>query len=295
MDAISDFELFRAIVDAGGITAGSLSLRSSPAAVSRRLTTLEAKLGVRLAERSSRRFRLTDEGMLLYERSRAILELVRDAEAEVASRGGAARGLLRVGAPTDLGRRRIAPLLGEFVAQHPALEAHLVLSDAGLELGQDGVDVALRIGLPDDPTVLVRKIAATWRVVCGAPSYFAVHGIPETPADLTGHECLRIVRRRRLHDRWRFRTARGEEEIKVGGHLSSSSGTVVHSWALEGLGLSWEARWDVAEDLQAGRLVECLAGCWCEEVELFASFQPGHPISPRIRLFVDFIAAANLS
>src|ERR1700758_3985493 len=107
LDAISDFALFRAMGDAGGISAAALVLQSSPAAVSRRLTALEAKLGGRLADRSSRRFRLTDEGLLLYERSRSILQQVRDAETEVASRGGGARGLLKVGAPSDFGRRHV--------------------------------------------------------------------------------------------------------------------------------------------------------------------------------------------
>jgi LysR family transcriptional regulator, transcriptional activator for dmlA len=101
LDAISDLALFRAIVDAGGISAAAVVLQSSPAAVSRRLSALESKLGVRLADRSSRRFHLTDEGLLLYERSCSILDQIRDAEAEVASRGGAARGLLKIGAPSD--------------------------------------------------------------------------------------------------------------------------------------------------------------------------------------------------
>jgi LysR family transcriptional regulator, transcriptional activator for dmlA len=113
------------------------------------LTALEVKLGVRLAERTSRRFRLTDEGLLLYERSRSILEQIRDAEAEVASRGGVARGLLKVGAPCDFGRRHLGPILALFTAQHPGLEAHLVLSDAGLENQADGCDVVLRYGLPN--------------------------------------------------------------------------------------------------------------------------------------------------
>jgi DNA-binding transcriptional LysR family regulator len=174
LDAISDLALFRAIVDAGGISAAALVLQSSPAAVSRRLTALEAKLGIRLADRSSRRFRLTDEGLLLYERSRSILEQIRDAEAEVASRGGAARGLLKVGAPCDFGRRHLGPILALFTAQHPGLEAHLVLSDAGLENQADACDLVLRFGLPNDPEMIARKIATTTRVVCAAPSYLAL-------------------------------------------------------------------------------------------------------------------------
>lgn len=295
LSGIGDIELFCAVVEAGGISAAALASGSSPPAVSRRLSALETRLGVRLADRSARRFRLTDEGALYYQHCRRILANLRDADAEVSARGAAARGLLKVGAPMELGRRRIAPLLAEFAGRHAGLEAHLVLSDAGLEVGQDGIDVALRVDRPDDPAVIARKIASTRRVLCGAPGYLATRGVPERPADLAGHECLRLARRHRLHDRWRFRTENGVEEIKVGGRLSSSSGDVLHGWALEGWGLSSEALWDVAEDLQAGRLVECLADYWCDEIELFVAFQPSHPIPPRIRLFVDFMAASRLS
>lgn len=294
-DGIGDTELFCTIVETGGISAGATALRSSPPAVSRRLVALEARLGVRLAERNARRFRLTEEGTLFYEHCRKILAQMRDAEAEVSARGNTARGFLRVGAPMELGRRRIAPLLAEFAGQHPGLEAHLVLSDAGLEVGQDGIDVALRVDRPDNPAVMTRKIAATRRVLCAAPSYLAARGVPEHPADLAHHACLRLARRHYLQDRWRFRTAQGMEEIVVGGHLSSSSGDVLHGWALDGRGLSSEALWDVAEDLAAGRLVECLADYVTDEIELFATFQPGHPIPPRVRLFVDFIAGARLA
>jgi len=293
-DGVGDIELFRWIVDAGGISAGALAMGSSPPAVSRRLTALEARLGVRLAERSARRFRLTDEGIIYYEHCRRILADVRDAEAEVSARGATARGLLKVGAPMELGRRRVAPLLVEFTARHPGLEANLTLSDAGLEVGQDALDVALRFDRPDDPAVIARKIATVRRIVCAAPSYLAARGTPETPADLLGHECLRLARRHRLHDRWRFKLESGVEEIKVGGHLSSGSGDVVHAWALDGRGLSLEAAWDVTEDLKTGKLVECLADYWCDSIDLFATFPPGHPTPPRIRLFVDFIAAAHL-
>jgi DNA-binding transcriptional LysR family regulator len=294
-DGIGDVELFRAIVEAGGISAAAKAVNSSPPAVSRRLSALEGRLGVKLAESSARRFRLTDEGAFYYEHCRSILAALRDAEAEVSSRGTTARGLLKVGAPMELGRRRIAPLLAEYAAQHPGLEVHLVLSDVGLEVGQDKLDVALRIDRPDDPAVITRKIASTRRIICAAPSYLAAHGMPERPADLASHECLRLARRHRLHDRWRFRAEIGFEEVKVSGHLSSSSGDALHGWALEGRGLSAEALWDVADDLEAGRLVECLADYWCDGIELFATFPPGLPLPPRIRLFVDFMVAARLS
>jgi len=293
-DGVGDLELFRTVVEAGGISAGALALGSSPPAVSRRVSALEARLGVRLAERSSRRFRLTEEGALYYEHARTLLAELRDVEAEVSAHGSTARGMLKVGAPTEIGRRRIAPLLAEFALRHSGLQAHLVLSDAGLELEEDRLDVALRFDRPDDPTAVTRKVASTQRVLCAAPSYFATRGTPSKPADLAGHECLRIARRRHLHDHWRFRSDSGVEEVKVGGHLSSASGDVVHGWALEGLGISLEAFWDIEEDMRAGRLVECLAEYGKDSIELFAAFPPGKPTPPRIRLFVDFIAAAHV-
>ncbi len=289
LDAISDFALFRAIVDAGGISAAALALQSSPAAVSRRLTALEAKLGVRLADRSSRRFRLTDEGLLLYDRAKTILEQVRDAEAEVASRGGAARGLLKVGAPSDLGRQHLVPILASFVAQHPGLDGHLVLSDAGLENEMDGCDLVLRFGLPNDPGMIARKIATTAQVVVAAPAYIARRGTPQTPQDLQNHDCLRLARRQRMIDIWRFKSGEGTLDIQVGGNLSSADGTVLRAWALSGEGISWEAHWDVAPDLAAGLLLHLLPACRSADMELYAVFAPGKPTPPRIRLFVDHL------
>ena len=275
-------------MEAGGISAAALALQSSPAAVSRRLTALEARLGVRLAERSSRRFRLTDEGLLLYERSRSILEQIRDAEAEVASRGGAARGLLRVGAPTDFGRRHVAPLLARFTAQHPGLEAHFILSDAGLEVEADACDLVLRFGLPTDEGMIARKITSTNRILCAAPSYLARRGAPRSPEELTAHSCLRLARRHQLLDLWRFSRSghriRGEESADL---LSSGDGAVLHDWVLSGEGISSEALWDVADDLAGGRLVQLMPDYLAAPIDLYAVFAPSKPLPPRIRLFVD--------
>jgi LysR family transcriptional activator of dmlA len=294
VDSISEFALFRAIVEAGGISAAALTLQSSPAAVSRRLSALESKLGVRLADRSARRFRLTDEGLLLYDRSRAILDQVRDAEAEVASRGGAARGLLKVGAPVDLGRRHLSPLLAKFASQHPGLGAHLILSDAGLENEADGCDLVLRFGLPNDHGMIARKIATTIQVAVAAPAYLARRGAPSCPEEVKDHNCLRLVRRHRMVDVWQFRRADEPIEIQVSGNLSSADGSVLRGWALSGEGISWEALWDVADDVASGRLVHLLPEYCMGEMELYAVFAPGKPVPPRIRLFIEFLVQVFL-
>ena len=290
MDSIGEMQMFRAVAEAGGISAGARLLKSSAPAISRRLAALEARLGVRLVERGSRRFRLTEEGRLYFERSATILNDMRDAEAEVSARGQTARGLLRVGAPTEFGRRYLARFVAAFAAAHPGLEVHLVLSDMGFEVSDDGLDVALRIGQPDDQALMTRRLLATRRLVCGSPAYFSRSGVPQVPGDLAQHNCLRLARRHRLFDRWPFQIEGDRQHIAVTGSLSSSSGEVLHGWALAGEGLSLEAMWDVREDLASGKLTECLADYWCDEIELFATFAPGKPVSLKIRLFVDFIA-----
>jgi DNA-binding transcriptional LysR family regulator len=291
-EIVAELQLFQAIATAGSLSAAARVLGSSPPAISRKLAELERRLGVKLADRGARRFRLTGEGATYLERGRLILEQLHDLETEVSSRGGAARGRLRVGAPADLGRHRIAPLLADFASRHPGLEVHLVLSDAGFEVGEDGLDVALRVGRPNDPAVLTRKLLVSNRVLCAAPSYFAKHGTPACPDDLLQHQCLRLARRYSLQDRWRFNDGSGIKTVHVGGAFSSSDGEVLRAWALEGRGLSLEAQWDVTDDIRAGRLVTCLDGLCTETIELFATYLPSTPIPASIRLFVEEVAGA---
>lgn len=287
---LPDMALFRSVVEAGGVSAAAHALRSSPPAISRRLAALESRLGVRLADRSSRRFRITDEGELLYARCCTILDQVRDAEAEVASRGGIARGSLRVGAPSEFGRRHIAPMIVRFVADHPDLRVHFVLSDAGLEVGEDGFDVVLRIGMPDEEGLLAHKLATSPCRIVAAPSYLERRGPVGSIAALADHDCLILARRKRLVNVWRFLEAGKEVGVEVRGRITSGSGEALHALARAGAGISLEAMWDVKEDLSAGMLVDALPNTTPSPIDLYATFASGKPIAPRVRLFVDFLA-----
>lgn len=293
MDSISELALFQAIVDNGGISRAAVALRSSPAAVSRRLRQLETRLGVCLANRSTRRFNLTDEGLLLYERAVAILESVRDVESEVSSRGTVARGLLRVSAPSDLGRRRLSTLLAQFARLHPGLEITLFLSDAGVENMLDGCDVVLRFGLPGDEGMVARKVASSDMLLVAAPSYLERYGNPATPEALSAHNCLRLFRRHRVQGTWRFmhegEPKGGSSDVEVTGTLASADGAMLREWALAGEGISCEAAWDVEEDIASGRLVRLLPSYPMQRIDLYVVFAPGNPVPPRIRLLVDFL------
>jgi DNA-binding transcriptional LysR family regulator len=290
-DEVAELQLFVEIVKAGNLSAAARALNSSPAAMSRGLSALESRLGVRLVTRTSRTFELTEEGQLFYERCERIVEEIAEAEAEASSQGKSVKGKLRIGAPMEIGRRLIAPLVARFVEKYPGIQAHLYLSDSDLDVIDDGLDVALRVGLPTDASVIAKKILSTRRAVCASPSYLKRHGIPRRPEDLRQHDCIRLVRGRRVMDTWSFQEDGKRFELIVRGALTTTSAEVVHNWVRSGKGIALKAVWDVQPDLEAGTLVECLREFWCDEIDLFAVCASRQHLFPRVRVFRDFISA----
>jgi DNA-binding transcriptional LysR family regulator len=290
-DEVAELQLFVDIVRAGNLSAAARALNSSPAAMSRGLTALESRLGVRLVTRTSRSFELTEEGQLFYERCARIVADIADAEAEASSKGTTVKGMLRIGAPMELGRRLVAPLITEFRTKFPHVQVHLVLSDSGLDVIDDGLDVALRVGLPSDSSVIAKKILTAKRITCASRAYFKQHGMPSNPGDLLQHDCIRLVRGRRVMDAWVFQEQGKRFEVVVNGTLTTTSGEVVHDWVRAGRGIALKADWDLQSELREGSIVPCLSDYWCDEIDLFALCANRQHLSPRIRAFLKFIAA----
>jgi DNA-binding transcriptional LysR family regulator len=288
---VAELELFVEIVRAGNLSAAARALNSSPAAMSRGLTALESRLGVRLVTRTPRSFELTEEGQLFYERCTRIVADIADAEAEATSKGATIRGMLRLGAPMEIGRRLVAPLITEFREKFPDVQVHLVLSDSGLDVIDDGLDVALRNGLPSDSSVIARKVLTAKRITCASPAYFKEHGTPAKPGDLLQHDCIRLVRGRRVMDAWVFQEQGKRFEVVVNGTLTTTSGEVVHDWVRAGKGIALKADWDLQAELREGSIVPCLSDYWCDEINLFALCANRRHLSPRIRAFLKFIVA----
>jgi DNA-binding transcriptional LysR family regulator len=213
---------------------------------------------VRLVTRTSRTFELTEEGHLFYERCERIVAEIAEAEAEASSQGKTVKGKLRIGAPMEIGRRLMAPLVAGFVEKYPGIQIYLNLSDSGLDVIDDGLDIALRVGLPADASVIARKILSTRRIVCASPSYLARQGVPRRPEDPRQHDCIRLVRGRRVMDAWSFQEGGKRFDLTVSGCLTTTGGEVVHNWVRAGRGISLKAVWDVQPDLEAGTIVECL-------------------------------------
>ena len=289
---ISDLRLFARIVAAGSLSEAARRTSSSLPAVSRRLAALEARLGVRLVDRGPRRFTLTDEGSLLHERAVAILRDVDEAEAAASAHAKEPRGHLRVGAHLEMGRRRIAPLLGEFTARYPGITAELVLTDSRVEILENEMDVSLQIDPPSDSSVVSRVVLSGRRVVCASPQYLATHAPLKRPLDLLQHDCTRLVRGRHVMDHWPFKEEGRGIQIQVRGSLMTNNAEVVHDWAVAGRAVGFKLIWDVQEDLQAGRLIRLLEPFECDEARLYVTYATRTHLPPRMRLFIDFMVSA---
>jgi DNA-binding transcriptional LysR family regulator len=279
------------------VTAGSLSetarrLHSSLPAMSRRLAAMEARLGVRLIDRGTRHFALTQEGSVLYERGIGILAELDAAEAEIAANVAAPQGHLRIGAPLEIGRRRFAPLIAEFSKQYPGVSVELVLNDSQFDVVGDELDVGLLIDQPTDGNLTSRQLLSSRRVVCAAPEYIAEHGFPEKPDDLLRHNCIRLVRGRHVFDRWTFAENSKLREVRVRGALMTDNAEVMHGWALMGRGLVLKALWDIEDELKDGRLVEVLAPFAYNAINLYAVYPAREHLPPRVRVFLDFAIAS---
>ena len=291
-DEISDLRLFARIVAAGSLSEAARRTFSSLPAVSRRLAALEARLGVRLIDRGPRRFTLTDEGSLLHERAVAILRDLDEAEAAASAHAKQPRGHLRVGTHLELGRRRIAPLIGEFTARYPGITVELVLSDSRLQLVESEIDVGLQLDPPSGGNLVSRTVLTGRRVVCASPEYLATHAPLQRPVDLLQHNCIRLVRGRHVLEHWPFREEGRLTQIQVRGSLLTNNAEVVHDWAVAGRAVGLKVLWDIQEDLRAGRLIRLLQPFECDEAKLYVTYATRTHLPPRMRLFIDFILGA---
>lgn len=291
-DEISDLRLFTRIVAAGSLSETARRIHSSLPAVSRRLAAMEQRLGVRLIDRGPRRFTLTEEGSLLHERAQTILRDVDDAEAEATARAKHPRGRLRVGVPLELGRRRIAPLVADFTARHPGISIELVLTDSRIDILEEEIDIGIHVDAPQDGNLISRVLLYSSRVVIASPDYLKRHAAPVRPLDLLEHDCIRLVRGRRIFDQWSFSEEGKVREVHVQGTLLTNNSEVMHEWALAGRAVAIKALWDVEDDINAGRLVHLLQPFQHDRMNLYATYATRAHLPPRMRLFLDFVVQA---
>lgn len=290
----ADFSFFSTLASSGSLSAAARELGLTPAAVSKRLTQMERRIGVPLVNRTTRRMMLTPEGEVYLEHARRILDEVDTLSGLLGRSKKHPTGLLRVNATLGFGRGHMAPVISRFVAAYPQVSVQLQLSVVPPPLTDDAYDVCVCFGEPPDARVIARRLAPNRRLLCATPGYLARRGTPVTPHDLIKHNCISIRQGDEAYGVWRLANKRGgaskTEAVRVNGQLTTNDGEIAVKWALDGHGILMRAEWDIEEYLADGRLVTVLSDYTTPGADIYAFYAQRHQLSTRIRVFVDFLA-----
>ncbi len=284
----ADLGFFSTLASAGSLSAAARELGVTTPAVSKHLAQMEARVGVLLVNRSTRRMSLTPEGELYLAAARRIIGDIDAMEEMLGGSKAKPSGLLRVNATLGFGRSHVAPLLSRFVRKHPDVEVQLQLSVNPPAPTEDLFDVCVRFGAPPDSRVIAR------RLLCAAPAYLAKHGTPKVPNDLARHNCIGIRQGDDAYGVWRLTSGRGRsaktESVKTRGNLTTNDGEIAVNWALDGHGILMRAEWDIERYLRNGRLVQVLPQYQTPDADIYAVYPQRHQLAARVRAFVDFLA-----
>ena len=290
MDRFDDLEVFNAVVEAGSFTAAAERLEMAKPAVSRRVSRLEARLGAQLIQRTTRRLNITDTGRSFYERSARILSDLDEAESAVAQQHGELKGELRLALPLGFAVGHMVEPVAAFSRQHPNVRFHLDLNDRRIDLLQEGVDMALRIGRLTDSSLIARKLFDARTVVCASPDYLSEHGVPESIDDLTNHQCL-VYGNLADPERWVCQDADGHRlEVDVNASMRASSGEFLRECGMQGLGIIMQPTFLVSDAICDGKLVPVLTQYQWPVTPAYAVYPPTRHLSYRLRTFIDFLA-----
>jgi DNA-binding transcriptional LysR family regulator len=289
MTVSHDMSAFIAIAERGSFAAAAYELGLTPSAVSKLVSRIEDRLGVKLLIRTTRKLALTDEGRLYLARSKDIVAAIEAAESEVSESGIRPSGVLRVNTGTAFGRHQLAPVLPVFLSRYPEITVELGISDRQVNLMTEQVDVAIRIGDSDDSNLIVRKLTEARRIICASPAYLERHGTPQVPSDLLHHNCI-LVRGHGVIGHWPFSTPEGVNTLQVSGTVACDSADIVREMALSGLGIVRLGDMLVGQSIRCGELVEILHDRHTAQPSpINAVMLPGRNRLPRVRVFVDFL------
>jgi DNA-binding transcriptional LysR family regulator len=289
MDRLRAYEVFVAVVKRGSFTRAADALDTSPANVTRYIVELEAHLGTRLLNRTSRRLSLTSGGEALYERCVAILDDLAETEGLVSSSTAEPRGRLRINAPVSFGVLQLAPLWPEFMRRYPDVELDVSLVDRVVDIVDEGVDLAIRISRAGSMGNAARKLAASRNVLCASPAYLAGRRLPERPSDLVEHQCIGYTYAA-SGDEWQFLDIDEKpHNVRVNCHMHTNNGDTARSAALAGLGVIWQPTFIIGDDLRAGRLVALMPAFHMADIDVLAMYPSRRHLSSRVRVMIDYL------
>ncbi|CAE6936914.1 MULTISPECIES: LysR family transcriptional regulator [Pseudomonas] len=289
MDRHTLIRSFVLVADNGSFAAAALSEGVTPVVMGRRLDALERHLGVKLMHRSTRGLQLTDLGEQYLDRARSLLKDFDEADASVARGGKSVRGHLVVSAPAAFGRRHIAPHAAAFLLRYPDLKLSFNFTDSLVDLVRQGYDMGIRIGEVTDPNYVAVKLFPNRRVVCGAPGYFELHGVPRTLEDLARHNCLAFNLQGGQQRGWTFLREGRQVAVKVAGNLDCNDGELLYNWVKQGLGIGWRSTWEIQAELKAGELVTVLDDYEIPAYDIQAVYPQQRYLPAKVRFFIDYL------
>jgi DNA-binding transcriptional LysR family regulator len=290
LENIADLQVLLHAARGGSLSAAARTLGITPAAASATLKRLEAQLGTRLVERSTRAMRLTPPGQILLDYARRAFELLAEGEAQLDAERGALVGTVRVAAPSDLTRTVLMPMFDEFLRLHPGVELALNVGDRVLDVLRDEVDLAIRYGELADSRLVARTLAVARPVLSAAPDYLRRRGTPRTPLDLVDHNCIAFMRGGRPFRAWRFGQRGQWTTVRVGGDRSVDDASLAREWAITGAGILLKTEIEQRRDLASGALVPLLTDWETDPYPLHALLPSGRFVPARVRALVDFLA-----
>ncbi|CAJ0716036.1 DNA-binding transcriptional LysR family regulator [Ralstonia sp. GP73] len=289
MDKLKQIEAFIAVVEHGSMAAAALTQDVTPVMIGRRINALEARLGVKLLHRSTRRIAVTEQGAVFMEQCKKALGELDRAELLVAEGRHKATGHLIVSAPAAFGRKHVAPHAPDFLRANPDVRISFNLTDRVVDLVREGYDVGIRIGGAIDPNFVAIRLASNKRVVCGTPAYFAKHGVPRTLDDLARHNCLAFNLQGGQQRGWYFQQNGKAVTVKVNGNLDCNDGELLHRWMGEGLGLGWRSTWEIQPELESGALMTVLDDYALPDYDILAVYPQQRPVPAKIRFFIEHL------
>ena len=287
--SLAGLSVFAQVVESGGFTAAGAVLGLTPSAVSRQVSQLEDRLGARLLNRTTRRISLTEIGAAYYERARAALDTLAEAEQAVVDLSAAPSGVLKVSIPSIFGSFHIAPILPEFVRRHPDITLDVSINDRFVDLVDEGLDIAIRVAELRDSSLVARRIAPFRRLVCGSPDYVARHGRPQAPDDLDAHDCL-VLTTYQPRGHWQFGAGKAIRSLRITGSIETNSVDVLRQAALAGVGLVQLPSYVLSNDVRSGALLPLLTGLEADNRNVYAVYPASRHLSPKVRAFVDYLA-----
>ncbi|WP_420993558.1 LysR substrate-binding domain-containing protein [Cupriavidus sp. 30B13] len=285
---LNDLRVFCAVARRASFSAAAEALSVSAAYVSKRIGVLEAGLGTRLLNRSTRRVSVTEAGEGVYAWAQRIFDDVEHLVTEVSDTRRVPSGTLRISSSFGFGRHIVAPALARMSDRYPKLALRLDLFDRLVDVASEGFDLDVRIGDEIAPSLIARKLAPNHRVLCASPAYIERHGAPQRLEDLARHQCLIIKERDHPFGVWRLQRDGAVESIKVSGPLTTNHGEVAVQWALAGRGVVLRSIWDVRPLLEEGRLVQVLPG-FTQPASVWAVYPGRLATSAKVRACVEFL------